>query len=82
MTITPEMEGLLGPLRERLSAENTDLNDSPLWRVVNAYVDRTIVGVEQGRLGIEDIMEARAVCAEYDELRGRARQLHPREDSP
>lgn len=71
--MTPEMEGLLGPLRERLSAKNTDLNDSLLWRVVlNAYVSATISGVEDGSLGEKDLVEASEVCMEYDRLRGRS----------
>ena len=69
--VTPEIESMMAWLRGRLSATNTDLDDSPLWRVVAAYVSATISSVEGGFRGEKDLLEAREVCIEYDRLRGR-----------
>lgn len=69
--ITPEMEAIMEWLRGRLSATNTDMDDSPLWRVVNAHVSATLNSVEGGFRGEKELVEARAICLEYDRLRGR-----------
>jgi hypothetical protein len=68
--LTPEMEGMMDSLRERLSAKNTDLDDSPLWNVVAAYLNATVTSVEGGFRGEKDLREALKVLTEYDRLRG------------
>ena len=69
--ITPEMEAIMEWLRGRLSATNTDMDDSPLWRVVNTHVKATLNSVEGGFRGEKELIEAREICLEYDRLRGR-----------
>ena len=70
--MTPEMEAMMTSLRERLSAKNTDLDDSPLWNVVAAYLNATVDSVEGGFRGDKDLREALKVLTEYDRLRGRS----------
>ena len=56
--MTPEMEAMMTSLRERLSANNTDLDDSALWNVVAAYLNATITSVEGGFRGEKDLRDA------------------------
>jgi hypothetical protein len=66
--MTPEMEAMMTLLRERLSAKNTDLDDSSLWNVGAAYLNATVTSVEGGFRGEKDLREALKVLAEYDRL--------------
>ena len=70
--MTPEMEGMIASLRQRLSEKNTDLEDSPLWNVVAAYLNATLTSVEGGFRGDKDLREALKVLTEYDGLHGRS----------
>ena len=72
--MTPEMEGMIASLRQRLGEKNTDLEDSPLWNVVAAYLNATLTSVEGGFRGDKDLREALKVLTEYDELRGRSEE--------
>jgi len=73
--MTPEMEGMIASLRQRLSEKNTDLEDSPLWNVVAAYLNATLTSVEGGFRGDKDLREALKVLTEYDGLRGRSEEI-------
>ena len=72
--MTPEMEGMIASLRQRLGEKNTDLEDSPLWNVVAAYLNATLTSVEGGFRGDKDLREALKVLTEYDGLRGRSEE--------
>ena len=68
--LTPEMERVMASLRTRLN-KNSDVDDSPLWNVVAAYLNATLISVEGGFRGERDLREAIQVLAEYDRCRGR-----------
>ena len=67
---TPEMEHVMASLRTRLN-KNSDVEDSPLWNVVTAYLNATLISVEGGFRGERDLREAIQVLGEYDRCRGR-----------
>ena len=66
--LTPEVEGLMASLRARLN-ESSNVDDGPLWNVVSAYLNATLVSVEGGFRGKRDLREAMKVLAEYDTCR-------------
>ena len=66
--LTPEVEGLMASLRARLN-KNSNVDDGPLWNVVAAYLNATLVSVEGGFRGKSDLREAMKVLAEYDPCR-------------
>jgi len=68
--LTPEMERAMSSLRARLST-NSDADDSPLWNVVAAHLNATLISIEGGFRGERDLREAMAVLAEYDSSRKR-----------
>ncbi len=70
--LTPEMERLMGSLRARLNKKDAD--DSPLWNVVAAHLNATLISVEGGFRGERDLREAMEILAEYDRCRKRARK--------
>ena len=67
--LTPEMERVMASLRARLN-KKSDVDDSPLWNVVAAYLNATVTSVEGGFHGEKDLREALKVLTEYDRLRG------------
>ena len=69
-TLTPEMERVMVSLRARLN-KKSDVDDSPLWNVVAAHLNATLISVEGGFRGESDLREAIKVLAEYDKCRGR-----------
>jgi hypothetical protein len=66
--LTPEVEGLMASLRARLN-KSSNVDDGPLWNVVAAYLNATLVSVEGGFRGKSDLREAMKVLAEYDTCR-------------
>ena len=68
--LTPEMERVMVSLRARLN-KKSDVDDSPLWNVVAAHLNATLISVEGGFRGERDLREAMKVLAEYDRCRGR-----------
>ena len=68
--LTPEMERVMVSLRARLN-KKSDVDDSPLWNVVAAHLNATLISVEGGFRGERDLREAIAILAEYDRYRGR-----------
>ena len=68
--LTPDMDRAMTSLRARLS-KNADADDSPLWNVVAAHLNATLISVEGGFRGERDLREAIAILAEYDRYRGR-----------
>jgi hypothetical protein len=64
--LTPEMESVMATLRSRLSKKP---KASPLWNVVAAYLNATLISVEGGFRGERDLQEAVKVLAEYDRCR-------------
>ena len=66
--LTPEMERVVASLRTRLN-KKSDVDDSPLWNVVAAHLNATLISVEGGFRGERDLREALAVLAEYDRSR-------------
>ena len=69
-TLTPEMERVMASLRARLN-KKSDVDDSPLWNVVAAHLNATLISVEGGFRGERDLREAMKVLAEYDKCRKR-----------
>ena len=67
--LTPEMERVVAALRARLN-KKSDVDDSPLWNVVAAHLNATLISVEGGFRGERDLREAMKVLAEYDKCRG------------
>ena len=63
--LTPEMERVVAALRARLN-KKSDVDDSPLWNVVAAHLNATLISVEGGFRGERDLREAMKVLAEYD----------------
>ena len=63
--LTPEVEELVASLRARLN-KSSNVDDGPLWNVVAAYLNATLVSVEGGFRGERDLGEAMKVLAEYD----------------
>jgi hypothetical protein len=70
--LTPETERVVASLRARLN-KKSDVEDSPLWDVVAAYLTATLSSVEGGFRGDRDLREAMEVLAEYDRCRRRKR---------
>lgn len=70
--LTPEMERVMASLRARLD-KKSDVEDSPLWNVVAAYLNATLMSVEGGFRSERDLREAIEVLAEYDRCRRRPR---------
>jgi len=68
--LTPEMKRVMASLRARLN-KKSDVDDSPLWNVVAAHLNATLISVEGGFRGERDLREAIAILAEYDRYRGR-----------
>ena len=68
--LTPEMKRVMASLRARLN-KKSDVDDSPLWNVVAAHLNATLISVEGGFRGERDLREAMAVLAEYDRCRRR-----------
>ena len=68
--LTPEMERVVAALRARLN-KKSDVDDSPLWNVVAAHLNATLISVEGGFRGERDLREAMKVLAEYDKCRGK-----------
>ena len=68
--LTPEMERVMASLRARLN-KKSDVDDSPLWNVVAAHLNATLISVEGGFRGERDLREAMKVLAEYDKCRRR-----------
>jgi hypothetical protein len=66
--LTPAVERLMASLRARLN-KNSNVDDGPLWNVVAAYLNATLVSVEGGFRGERDLREAMKVLAEYDTCR-------------
>jgi hypothetical protein len=66
--MTSEMQSVVASLRARLSKKP---KDSPLWNVVAAYVNATLISVEGGFRGERELREAVEVLAEYDNCRER-----------
>jgi hypothetical protein len=70
--LTPEMERVMASVRSRLN-KKSDADDSPLWNVVAAYLNATLISVEGGFRGERDLQEAMEVLAEYEKCQ-RARK--------
>jgi hypothetical protein len=51
---------------------------SPLWNVVAAHLNATLISVEGGFRGERDLREAMKVLAEYDKCRGRKTGIRDR----
>ena len=66
--LTPEVEGLMASLRARLN-KSSNVDAGPIWNVVAAYLNATLVSVEGGFRGKSDLREAMKVLAEYDTCR-------------
>jgi hypothetical protein len=77
--LTPEVERLLGSLRERLN-KNSNIDEGPLWNVVAASLNAMLVSVEGGFRGERDLREAMQVLAEYDMCRRRKKAAKSRRD--
>ena len=75
--LTPEMERVVAALRARLN-KKSDVDDSPLWNVVAAHLNATLISVEGGFRGERDLREAMKVLAEYDKCRGGKRPIRGR----
>jgi hypothetical protein len=60
----------MASLRARLN-KKSDVDDSPLWNVVAAHLNATLISVEGGFRGERDLREAMALLAEYDRSRRR-----------
>ena len=71
---TPETEEMITSIRGRLAAKNPDVDDSPLWNVLAAYLNATLTSVEGGFRGEKDLREATKALAEYDGLRARPKK--------
>ncbi len=71
--LTPDMKRVMASLRARLNKES-DVDDSPLWNVVAAYLNATLISVEGGFRGERDLREAMEVLAEYDRCRKKVRK--------
>ena len=68
--LTREMERAMVSLRGL--NKKSDVDDSPLWNVVAAHLNATLISVEGGFRGERDPREAIAILAEYDSrYRGR-----------
>ena len=67
--LTQDMERVVASLRARLN-KKSDVDDSPLWNVVAAHLNATLISVEGGFRGERDLREAMKVLAEYDKCRG------------
>ena len=78
--LTPEMERVVAALRARLN-KKSDVDDSPLWNVVAAYLNATLISVEGGFRGERDLREAMKVLAEYDKCRGGKKAIKSRRAS-
>ena len=63
--LTLDMERVVASLRARLN-KKSHVDDSPLWNVVAAYLNATLISVEGGFRGERDLREAMEVLAEYD----------------
>ena len=48
--LAPEMERVMASLRARLN-KKSDVDDSPLWNVVAAHLNATLISVEDGFRG-------------------------------
>jgi hypothetical protein len=68
--LTQDMERVVASLRARLN-KKSDVDDSPLWNVVAAHLNATLISVEGGFRGERDLREALEVLAEYDKCRRR-----------
>ena len=66
--LTPEMERVVAALRARLN-KKSDVDDGPLWNVVAAHLNATLISVEGGFRGERDLRKAMKVLAEYDKCR-------------
>ena len=52
--LTPEMKRVMASLRARLN-KKSDVDDSPLWNVVAAHLNATLISVEGGFRGERDL---------------------------
>ena len=78
--LTPEMERVMASLRARLN-KKSGVDDSPLWNVVAAHLNATLISVEGGFRGERDLREAMKVLAEYDKCRGGKKAIKSRRAS-
>ena len=72
--LTPDMKRVMASLRARLNKESDVDDDSPLWNVVAAHLNATLISVEGGFRGEREIREAMDVLAEYDKCQKAARK--------
>ena len=63
---TPDVKRAMASLRARLNKDSDADDDSPLWNVVAAHLNATLISVEGGFRGERDLREAMDVLAEYD----------------
>ena len=72
--LTPDMKRVMASLRARLNKESDVADDSPLWNVVAAYLNATLISVEGGFRGERDLREVMEVLAEYDRCQKKVRK--------
>ena len=58
--LTPEMKHVMASLTARLN-NKSDVDDSPLWNVVAAHLNATLISLEGGFRGERDLREAMEV---------------------
>ena len=72
--LTPDMKRVMASLRARLNKDSDVDDDSPLWNVVAAHLNATLISVEGGFRGERELREAMDVLAEYDKCQKTARK--------